>query len=97
MTFFLYTIFTLTAYSLIPLIMPMARAMAARAMAVRAMTAGLVLIVAELLTVPSALALAWAPTFAIFVPLAWLFGLVGTLWMIGFERSLRASGSPSAA
>ena len=37
-----------------------------------------VLIVAELLTVPSALALAWAPTFAIFVPLAWLFGLVGT-------------------
>ena len=37
-----------------------------------------VLIVAELLTVPSALALAFAPTFAIFVPLAWLFGLVGT-------------------
>ena len=37
-----------------------------------------VLITAELLTIPSAIAMVFAPTFAIFVPLAWLFGLVGT-------------------
>jgi MFS transporter, DHA3 family, macrolide efflux protein len=37
-----------------------------------------VLIVAEILTIPAAIALYFAPTFAIFVPLAWLFGLVGT-------------------
>jgi len=37
-----------------------------------------VLIAAELLTIPCAIALVFAPTFAIFVPLAWLFGLVGT-------------------
>ncbi len=37
-----------------------------------------VLIGAELLTVPVVIALVYAPTFAVFVPLAWLFGLVGT-------------------
>lgn len=37
-----------------------------------------VLIGAELLTVPAAIALAFAPTFAVFVPLTWLFGLVAT-------------------
>lgn len=37
-----------------------------------------VLIGAELLTVPTVIALAFAQSFATFVPLAWLFGLVGT-------------------
>ena len=37
-----------------------------------------VLIGAEILTIPTAIALFFAPTFAVFVPLAWLFGLVGT-------------------
>ena len=37
-----------------------------------------VLIGAELLTIPTVVALTFAPTFAIFVPLAWLFGLVAT-------------------
>jgi len=37
-----------------------------------------VLIGAEVLTVPTCIALVFAPTFAAFVPLAWLFGLVGT-------------------
>ena len=37
-----------------------------------------VLIGAEILTVPTCIALVFAPTFAVFVPLAWLLGLVGT-------------------
>ena len=37
-----------------------------------------VMIGAEILTIPTVIALVFAPTFAVFVPLAWLFGLVGT-------------------
>lgn len=37
-----------------------------------------VLIGAEILTIPTAIVIFFAPTFAVFVPLAWLFGLVGT-------------------